>query len=288
MTHAEREIRREEMKAYKADGHTMQEVADCFGVTQGYAQIICKGIAPQKAKPQQYRNQYTNGKYDREANAIRIINERTPGFEYAGNFTGVDGYVDLKCKKCGAIIRKSFTTIRHGRNLICSSCVTIAQSERKKAEQQRKELRQKQRARERELKKTATQVQFKLCEGCGSLFLDTNKRKYCSNECLHKVSNALKKDRRIRKIRARVEDRDITLEKLYKRDRGICHLCGSKCDWDDYIINSNNVFIAGNNYPSIDHIKPLSMGGLHAWSNIKLACRICNAKRGNRNTSPCA
>lgn len=41
----------EEMRKYKAEGHTMQEVADKFGVAKGTAQLICKGIAPQKSPP---------------------------------------------------------------------------------------------------------------------------------------------------------------------------------------------------------------------------------------------
>ena len=73
MTHKERESRRNEMKAYKAEGHTMQEVADRFGVSKGYAQQICKGIAPQKSIVVNYRNQYTTGRFDRVANAKRYI-----------------------------------------------------------------------------------------------------------------------------------------------------------------------------------------------------------------------
>jgi len=38
-----------------------------------------------------------------------------------------------------------------------------------------------------------------------------------------------------------------------------------------------DTFIAGNMYPSIDHVVPLSRGGLHEWGNVKLAHRICNS-----------
>lgn len=38
-----------------------------------------------------------------------------------------------------------------------------------------------------------------------------------------------------------------------------------------------DTFIAGNMYPSIDHVRPLSRGGLHEWGNVKLAHRICNS-----------
>ena len=55
-------------------------------------------------------------------------------------------------------------------------------------------------------------------------------------------------------------DKDITLEQLYIRDKGICYLCNDKCNYDDYKITNEGYFIAGLRYPSIDHIIPLSKG----------------------------
>jgi hypothetical protein len=49
-------------------------------------------------------------------------------FEYAGNFTGIDGYVDLKCKKCGTILRKSFVCVKHGKAK-CEECKHKEQEE---------------------------------------------------------------------------------------------------------------------------------------------------------------
>lgn len=45
------ERQHEEMRKYKADGHTMQEVADKFGVSRPTAQSVCKGICIQPSKP---------------------------------------------------------------------------------------------------------------------------------------------------------------------------------------------------------------------------------------------
>ena len=84
-----------------------------------------------------------------------------------------------------------------------------------------------------------------------------------------------------------VVDRDISLDKLYSRDKGICYICGEKCDFKDYE-ERNGHFIAGSNYPSIDHIIPIARGGKHAWDNVKLAHHKCNTnKRDNdiRNIS---
>ena len=76
-------------------------------------------------------------------------------------------------------------------------------------------------------------------------------------------------------------DKDITLEKLYTRDRGICAICGKTCDYSDYVLK-DNIFIAGNRYPSIDHIKPLSKSGSHTWDNIQLVHKQCNSKKSNK------
>ena len=71
-------------------------------------------------------------------------------------------------------------------------------------------------------------------------------------------------------------DYSITLSKLIERDKGICKLCGRKVNETDYTY-INDTFIAGNDYPSIDHIKPLSKGGVHQWDNVQLAHRLCNS-----------
>lgn len=76
-------------------------------------------------------------------------------------------------------------------------------------------------------------------------------------------------------------DEDITLEKLYNRAGGICSLCGGRCDYDDYIFK-DTTFIAGNKYPSIDHITPLSKGGSHMWNNVQLAHKQCNSIKSDK------
>ena len=79
-------------------------------------------------------------------------------------------------------------------------------------------------------------------------------------------------------------DRDITLLKLFHRDKGICKICGQICDYHDYEIR-DKVFIAGNLYPSIDHIKPLSKGGYHTWENIQLAHKVCNSIKNTKEVT---
>lgn len=73
-------------------------------------------------------------------------------------------------------------------------------------------------------------------------------------------------------------DKTITLEKLYERDNGVCKICGGLCDYNDYEI-INDTIIAGNNYPSIDHIVPINKGGSHTWDNVQLSHRLCNCRK---------
>lgn len=281
MTHKERAEVREAMKAYKAEGHTMAEVADKFGYTKEYVQRICKGIAPQQSQPEVYRNQYTNGTFNREANAIRYINERTPNFEYAGNFTGIDGYVDLKCKRCGTIVRKSFVSVKHG-SATCAECARRkreADKELKRIHRERKRYAERL-ERERDKWRMMTPIQMSLtpCPCCGDYFVPLNSNQiYCSVECANRINNARSKDKRIKRMMHVIVDKNITLERLYKRDNGKCYICGCTCNWNDCYTREDGTFIANNNYPSIDHVVPLHKGGEHSWNNVKLACRGCNS-----------
>lgn len=278
MTHKEKAKRNEAMREYKAQGHTHKEVAQKFCLSEATAISICKGIAKQQARPEVYRNQYTGGEFDREANAIKYIEERTPWFEYAGGFTGLDGYVNLKCKKCGAVIRKSFVTVKHG----CAECTECKKSDVKA----RAEKRKREKEAEADYKKwfrlsnlKAEQIELQTCEGCGAMFVAERRgAKYCSIQCQRRITNALTKDKRLRRIAGALVDKDIDLQKLYERDEGVCAICGMVCDWDDYEVR-DDTFIAGNSYPSIDHIVPLSRGGKHSWDNVQLACRICNSRK---------
>lgn len=52
---------------------------------------------------------------------------------------------------------------------------------------------------------------------------------------------------------------------IYKRDGGICQICGKNVKRKEI---------------SIDHITPISKGGAHAPWNVQLAHLICNKRRG--------
>ena len=140
------------------------------------------------------------------------------------------------------------------------------------AERERKRERKRQEAEQWRIENTVTKV----CRMCGKEFDTVKKRQvFCSSECSHlwqnrRSYNRIPKDKRV--------DKGINALSLIKRDKGVCWICGGKCDLNDYTTR-NGVFIAGDWYPSVDHVKPICEGGADAWENVKLAHRICNSRR---------
>lgn len=278
LTHKESEQLRERARQYKAEGHTMKEVAERFELSLGYTTQICKGIAPQKPDLKgKARNQWTSKPIElREARAIETINKCLPFFEYVGGFTNCDGSVDLKCQICGTIITRSLIGIRHGNGVSCPTCKEIEKENKQKEKEKKTRFKQLERNRKAALRKLdkCKQLSFKACVECGTIYIPTaNGQKCCSIECSRKRANR-NKDKRINKNN--LVDRDITLVKLYSRDNGKCYICGCVCDWNDKLMDGNGNTIVGKRYPTIEHVHPLSKGGKHSWPNVKLACFSCN------------
>lgn len=114
----------------------------------------------------------------------------------------------------------------------------------------------------------------KECDFCGETFYsEYPEKKYCSNDCSRKAKNR-RHDKRIPKNK--IIDTDITLPKLYKRDGGICWICGCQCDWSDKRISKSGHEYPGDTYPTKDHVIPVSKGGEESWHNVRLACWKCN------------
>ena len=271
----------EAMREYKAQGHSHKEVAEHFGVSKATSIKACKGVSPQKdRKPKQYSNGWNHEK--QEANAIRIIEERAPMFEYVGGFTNTDGFVDVRCKTCGAVIHKSFVSIRHGKAR-CDNCERIAFEEKEKQKERDRKIDAEKKAWEQAGKAKAKQLSFSICKGCGSLFYSERLGvQYCTIDCRKRALNAIEKDKRLKKMMGIVVDRNITVEKLYEKSNGVCAICGGQCDWSDHVLRDDGTFVVGAMYPSIDHVKPISKGGLHEWGNVQLAHLSCNSKKSNK------
>lgn len=198
-------------------------------------------------------------------------------WEYFGGFTNVDSGAQFRCLKCGAVQTLSFISFRQNKRSSdprCKNCICIEKEKIKTLLQNNK----------RKVLKPMRQMSYGVyfCKQCGCSFLSDKKTSYCSDRCRKTYCNWLT-DHRINKDI--VMDKDITLTKLYKKHQGVCYLCKQQCEWEDKT-TIDGVIICGNKYPSIDHVIPLSKGGKHAWKNVKLACRGCNMKKGNRLYPP--
>lgn len=225
--------------------------------------------------------------------AARYIHERSDGrMEYVSGYTNMDSHVIVRCTQCNSERSMGFGSFRTSKNPgICKVC---NQPKKKKVEhnQEYYEL-QKQIKEERKIKRikyqqaqiikreqreikacSGAQRFFNFCSSCGELILD--RENGLCKECTHKAKEARHDAKRRARIDSQIIDVDITNKKLYERDNGICYLCGGKCDWNDFEIR-NGYFITGHMYPSIDHVIPLSKGGLHSWDNVKLSHKICNS-----------
>ena len=69
-------------------------------------------------------------------------------------------------------------------------------------------------------------------------------------------------------------DENVTLNNVFKKYDGKCQCCGRLLSFEAEVCE--------NDYPSIDHVIPLSRGGTHEWDNVQLLCRGCNIKKSNK------
>lgn len=212
-------------------------------------------------------------------NFILRLKENNSNLSYYSNYTNSESKVKLKCNKCGNIFERYASCVRKNVTIRCFECEKIDTQKRKQKERQIKEY-NKHVEKEIKIAINSKQLILSICKQCGNLFIGDTL--YCSNKCRNK--NHENKKTRLRHERAKQNgeiDYTITLDKLIKRDNNICYICNRECNLNDYTYNGNT-FIAGNYYPSIDHVVPLAKGGTHEWSNIKLAHRICNSLKKDK------
>lgn len=121
-------------------------------------------------------------------------------------------------------------------------------------------------------------IKFLQCEYCGRTFEQHYGNCFCSEKCRKKQYNLRK--RRKRSVRTKQAkrngnyDKSITLAKVYKRDHGVCYICGK------HLILNDDYNRSGA--PTIEHVVPICKGGTHTWDNVRLACRACNIAKGTK------
>ena len=269
----------DQVRSYKAQGHTMAETAEHFGISRPTAQKYCKGIASQchtekwrVTVAEKTRQHFAESRDER---GIAFVEKYAPNFEYVSGYTGKDATLTVRCKTCGVDQLLSGNVLRHCK-VSCKVCKQIERDRlnaEREADRKRKneEAHMKRIEREAERERKAAE-RWHECPVCGER---TNRKKYCSDKCARRSHNAMRYNMRRLKVKEALVDNDITLDALYKRDGGVCYLCGTICRYDDFVI-CEGTKITGDWYPSIDHVVPLSKGGAHAWTNVRLAHRRCN------------
>lgn len=93
------------------------------------------------------------------------------------------------------------------------------------------------------------------------------------------VANREKERAKVRRRRARRLEAfvaDVDFETVFALARGRCHICGRPVDRS---LNGRHPMSA-----SLDHLVPLSRGGLHKPSNVGLAHSVCNKRKSAKLT----
>ena len=233
-------------------------------------------------------NQFSEERLQREQRIKAFIGDDFEFINYIKAKNISHSKIILKCKKCGSIFSRYYNTMYQEARWTCKDCeVQRIASEKDRLNLKRLE-REKQRTADAETRKV-----FKIyyCHNCGQAFMSGSspERLFCSTKCKIEREHIQKEKKRIyqnnvhehRLDKCIERDNSISLKELYRRDNGICWLCGKQCDWND-IKKTKKTMIAGEMYPSIDHVIPIAKGGQHVWSNVRLAHRKCNYEKRDR------
>lgn len=259
---------------------------------------------------------------DRIARALEIIRQHAVGMTYVSGYENYKSTLIFRCDTCGSDVQVTYNYLQK-KPFTCPHCRDLAQMHpcpvcgtntikkycsfkcEKHAEHKRYALKYRKQqtlnacafcgkpAKRKycsidcrytmALESHRKPKTYKPCAECGKL---TARPKYCSEECSKKVGNRLKAINRDMAIRNALVDKDITLQQVYQNDMGFCYLCGQPCDYSDQVTLADGTIVCGDSYPSIEHVIPLSKGGKHAWTNVRLACRKCNSRKGSREFYP--
>ena len=252
----------------------------------------------------------TDRRKDDSDNSIALL-LLEQGFSFVERFnSGPNTMIKMACLTCGKTTTRQRASIRNP-GVRCEHC-----EKRKAAElivqlaglkQQKLEEREQykiqiaiSKAEQKEREKQARLNKKYICKECGKAFTlkEFGEREhvdvthyseltYCSLKCRRIADNRRTKKynvthgkHRLRSIKYGTDfDKSVNLDELIKRDGLRCAICGEMCDTNDKE-TINGIVICGNNYQSIDHIRPMSKGGGHTWDNVQVAHRMCNSKKG--------
>jgi 5-methylcytosine-specific restriction endonuclease McrA len=120
------------------------------------------------------------------------------------------------------------------------------------------------------------------CAGCGVAFTALTRTRcetkfWCGEAC--RIRHHRKQAKHTRRERIKVCNGvvrgDVSLHAQHKKYNGKCQICGRKV----VMANSHQ-----ENMATVDHVVPLSKGGLHVEENLQLACWKCNTEKSDTIT----
>lgn len=241
---------------------TRKEVADHFGIHIANLDKRMRklGIHAVKEKVNGKKGKKrVDGWHYIEAQAV-LFEKLQPSFEYLGYF---NGRIKMRCKTCGAVVERAKSTVRY-KHISCENC--------RQAKQLRVDL----------INALTIVVELKTpktCKVCGEVFYSKYPGAvYCSERCKRKNKRGSTYKRRCKKYGV-FYDNTVTRKAVVNRDGNICQICGKACNENDK--RWGNI---GPDFPTIDHIIPLALGGEHTWENVQCSCAICNSYK--RDISP--
>ncbi len=240
-----------------------------------------------------YRERSTD-RIDTEEQASEMLQRVYPFREYLGGYTKREEPITVRDLRCGHTYEISGRCIRDNRPGRYEECPICMAEERERIAQEKAEEQAQIRAFKKEranviktLRRICKQKEDLLsrtsqCAICGAEYIKRNGRTCCSDEC-RKVAKRIQANshnhrRRQREQKGKCES-NLAWRSIWRAERGTCWICGKKCNTKDWT-TQGGLFIAGDWYPSLDHVIPLALGGTHTRDNVRLAHRICNSRRG--------
>lgn len=157
------------------------------------------------------------------------------------------------CKNCGKEYRA-----KTRRSMFCSEeC-------RREADRERKRIRY------------GATKEKKVCPECGRTFETKSvASNYCSRACYVKFSEKRRKNKDEFRENSREE---ISLKSVFAREKGICYLCGGKCEFEDIVVKGG-FLAAGNTFPAVDYIQAKDT----EKQSAKLAHFYCISRKGEKH-----
>lgn len=268
------------IRSMRNDGIGYVTIARALNLTRDKVRNYCvyRGLNGQRA-PHSRDRHATNTKslkdiQEEVGDAWTVLSKKRA----CDSVTGV-AEITMRCNKCGAVRTAKLSTIKKA---VCINCRDNDFKARRIEAARLRKQKEIQRAK-RENDKRYKQITYIVCEcqQCGRSFITQRSKKYCTEKCANKSHDKRSEMKRRARMKSQLVDNDITLQRLYDRDGGVCYICGRLCDWNDSEWR-DGAFYAGDSYPSIDHVIALAKGGAHSWMNVRLACRRCNVLKSDR------